>query len=334
VATLAVQFVGIGGFLEVPTVANDVLALVGGITCVAGAVAGAGSVGIAVLRRPAPYLPAGHALAGRDAVDPLPDVLRNGLAGLTVPVCPGPHGELFIGPGAPQPGRTLRRLVLSPLFDRASARGGRLTRDQHVPFRLVVEFVGPSRDAETLLRAYRMLNRQLSDHAPLVSRCVAGRLIPGAVTVAVTGVVDVRELLAAQRSRYAFTDGSFDDIGSASAPAALVPMISEPWAERFGWDGRESISAEERHQLHAFVRAAHDDGRTVRILGPPAGSRRARRAIWTELLLAGVDVIADADQRGLVRYLRRLPARPLARRIAPAQRARPAAEDEREMNEA
>jgi hypothetical protein len=311
-------------------VVNDVLTVVGSVALAAGA-AGAGVVGAAALRRPAPYLPAGHALAGRDAVDPLPDVLRRGLAGLTVPVRPGPHGELFIGPGAPQPGRTLRRLVLSPLFAQASSRGGRLRRDQQVPFRLVVEFIGPSRDAETLLRAYRMLNRQLSDHAPLVSRCVSGRLTTGAVTVAVTGVVDVRALLAAQPTRYAFADGTFDDIGSESAPPALVPMISEPWSGRFGWDGRESISTEERHLLHALVRAAHDDGRTVRISGPSPGSRSARRAIWTELHRAGVDVIADADHGGLARHLRKVPAARSVRGIAPAPRA---PQDEREMNDA
>lgn len=310
--------------------AHDVLTIVGG-ACLAGAGAGACAVRVSVLRRPAPYLPGGHALAGRDAVDPLPDVLRHGLAGLTVPVRPGPHGELFIGPGAPQPGRTLRRLVLSPLFARASSRGGRLSRDQQVPFRLVVEFVGPSRDAGTLLRAYRMLNRQLSDHAPLVSRCVAGRLVSGAVTVAVTGVVDVRELLAAQRTRYAFADGTFDDVGDGSAPPELVPMISEPWSARFGWDGRESISAEERHLLHALVRAAHHDGRTVRILSPPEPSRSARRAIWTELRLAGVDVIADADLGGLARHLRKLPASRPTGRTAPAQRT---GQDERKMNDA
>lgn len=317
-------------FREVPTVTTDVLAAVGGLACVAGA-AGAGVVGVSALRRPSPYLPAGHALVGRDAVDPLPDVLRYGLAGLTVLVRPGPHGELFIGPGAPQPGRTLRRLILSPLFTQASSRGGRLRRDQQVPFRLVVEFVGPSRDAETLLRAYRMLNRQLSDHAPLVSRCVAGRLTSGALTVAVAGVVDVRELLAAQRSRYAFADGIFDDIGSESAPPSLVPMISEPWSGRFGWDGREPISTEERHLLHALVRAAHDDGRTVRILSPPVRSRSARRAIWTELHLAGVDVIADTDLSALARHLRRLPPRRSASGIAPVPRA---PQHEREMNDA
>jgi hypothetical protein len=311
-------------------VANDLSTLVGGIAGLAGA-AGAMGVGYALLRRPAPYLPAGHAVAGTEATDPLPRVLKYGLAGLTVPVRPGPHGELFIGPGAPQPGRTLRRLVLSPLFARAKARGGRLCRDQRVPFRLVVEFAGPTRDAEALLRAYRMLDQQLRDHAPLLSRCTDGRIEPGAVTVAVAGIVDARDLLAAQRRRYAFADGSFDDIGSRSAPPALVPMISEPWSRRFGWDGCEPIPAEERHLLHALVRSAHEDGRTVRISGLPSGSRTARKAIWSELGAAGVDVIADTDHRVLARHLRRhpvakwLPREPLPTRAVRRGSPRPTA---------
>jgi hypothetical protein len=285
---------------------NDVATIVGGVAGTAG-VAGALSVGVAVLRRPRPYLPAGHALIGAEEADPLPAVLRHGLAGLTVPARPGPRGELFIGPGAPRPGRTLRRLVLSPLFARAAAHGGRLCPDQRVPFRLVIEFGGPSRDPQMLLRAYRMLDQQLRDHAPLLSRCVDGRLEPGAVTVAVTGIVDVRELLTTQRHRYAFADGSFDDVGSGSAPPELVPMISEPWSRRVGWDGRDHIPAEERHLLHALVRSAREDGRIVRISGLPRGSRAVRRAIWAELAEAGVDVIADGDHRGLARYLRRYP---------------------------
>ena len=309
---------------------NDVATLLGGLAGVAGAT-GAATLGVAVARRPRPYLSSGHALVGPQADDPLPGVLRRGLAGLTVPVRPGPHGELFLGSGPLQPGRTLRRMVLSPLFARAKARGGRLCRDQRVPFRLVVEITGPTRDADALLRAYRMLDQQLRDHAPLLSRCIDGRLEPGAVTVAITGIVDVRDLLAAQQRRYAFVDGSFDDIGTASAPPALVPMISEPWTRRFGWDGREPISAEERHLLHALVRSAHEDGRTVRISGLPTGSRRVRQAVWTELGEAGVDVIADADLAGVARHLRRHPVRrqmplrmtpgPVARRSHPSPRA-------------
>ncbi|GGQ42611.1 PI-PLC domain-containing protein [Couchioplanes azureus] len=302
--------------------ADNVATLLGGLAGLAGAT-GVTTLGIAVARRPRPYLPAGHALADERVADPLPDVLRRGLSGVSVRVRPGPHGELYLGPGVPRPGRTLRRLVLSPLFARAKARGGRLCRDQRVPFRLIVEFTGPTRDAETLLRAYRMLDQQLRDHAPLLSRCVDGKLDAGAVTVTVAGIVDARELLATERERYAFADGSFDDIGSVAAPPTLVPMVSEQWARRFGWDGCEPIPAEERHLLHALVRSAHEDGRTVRISGLPSGSRRARQAVWTELGEAGVDVVADTDHAGLARHLRRHPVRrplPAVRRPTPQPR--------------
>lgn len=296
------------------------LAIAGGLAAGLTGVTAAGYV----VRRTGAYLATGHALARPDDVDPLPSVLRRGLGGLTVPVTPGPRGELFLGPGVPQPGRTLRRLVLTPLFARTRTNGGRLAPDQQVPFRLVVEFTGAVRDAGTLLRAYRILDQQLRDHAELLSRCHRDDLAPGAVTVSMAGIVDVRELLAAQDTRYAFAEGSFDDIGSRSAPPTLVPVISEPWTRRFGWDGIEPIPAEERHLLHAMVRSAHDDGRTVRISGLPEGSRRARAAIWAELRAAGVDVIADRDQKGLARHLRRHPvSRWVAREPLPTRAVRP-----------
>ncbi len=285
-------------------VVNETATLVGGAAALAGAT-GLVSAGLLTLRRPHRYLSAGHALAGLESDHPLPDVLRRGLGGMTVPVTPGPRGELFLGAGAPQPGRTLRGLVLAPLFVHARTHGGRIAADQQVPFRLVVEFIGRNRDADTLLRAYRMLNQQLRDHAGLLSHCQDGELVAGAVSVSVAGIVDVRELLAAQRVRYAFVDGVREDIGSAGAPANLVPIISEKWTRWFGWDGREPIPAEERHLLHDLVNSAHDDGRILRISGLPKGTHQARSAIWTELDSAGVDVIADADQAGLARFLRR-----------------------------
>ncbi|WP_285557769.1 hypothetical protein [Actinoplanes regularis] len=279
--------------------------LAGSLAGLAGA---GGAMSMALARRRRHSLSSGHALVLDRFTDPLPVVLRLGLTGMTVRVAPGPHGELFLGPGDPQPGRTLRRLVLAPLFARARAAAGRLWSDQQAPFQLVVEFAGPSRDTSSLLRAYRMLDQQLRDHAPLLTRSSDGKLMPGVVTVTVAGIVDVRDLLAAQKVRYAFAEGSFDDLGSSSAPLELAPVISEPWAQRFGWDGHEPIAAEERHLLHALVRAAHEDGRTVRISGLPDGPRKARVAIWTELSAAGVDVIADTDLAGLARHLRRHPA--------------------------
>ncbi|SDT75720.1 hypothetical protein [Actinoplanes derwentensis] len=290
--------------------------IAGGLAGLAGA---GGAVAVALIRRQHPWLTAGHALTSAETIDPLPGVIRLGLSGMTVVVTPGPRGELYLGPGAPQPGRTLRRLVLAPLFTRAGANGGRLWPDQRAPFRLVIEFGGGNRDPEALLRAYRMLDRQLQDHAGLLSSCRHEVLKPRSVTVTVTGAVDVRELLAAEPVRYAFADGDFDDLGSRSAPPELVPMVSESWGRRFGWDGRDSITAEERHQLHALVRAAHEEGRTVRFSGLPDGARKDRAAIWTELGAAGVDVIADTDLVGLARHLRRHPISDPPRAPAPTR---------------
>lgn len=285
---------------------QELATIAGGLAGLAGA---GGAVTVALIRRRHPWLATGHALTSPETTDPLPAVIKLGLSGMTVRVTPGPHGELYLGPGGPQPGRTLRRLVLAPLFTRAGANGGRLWPDQRAPFRLIVEFGGTTRDPKALLRAYRMLDQQLRDHAGLLSTCRDEVLTPRAVTVTVAGAVDVRELLTVQAERYAFADGSFDDLGTRSAPPSLVPMVSESWTRRFGWDGHETITAEERHQLHALVRAAHGEGRVVRFSGLPDGTRKARAAIWTELSEAGVDVIADTDLAGLARHLRRQPVR-------------------------
>ncbi|KUL40129.1 PI-PLC domain-containing protein [Actinoplanes awajinensis] len=299
--------------------------LAGSLAGLAGA---GGAMSVALARRPRTCLPQGHALIPDRLTDPLPPVLRLGLGGMTVRVVPGPHGELFLGPGDPQPGRTLRRLVLAPLFTRAQATAGRLWHDQRAPFQLVVEFTGPNRDTDSLLRAYRMLDQQLRDHAPLLSRSAGGELTPGVVTVTVAGIVNVRDLLAAQPVRYAFAEGSFEDLDldpACAAPPELAPVLTESWTRRFGWDGCEPITAEERHQLHALVQAAHADGRTVRISGLPDGSRRARAAIWTELGAAGVDVIADTDLHGLAKHLRKHPTGQATRAELPVRAPRPGA---------
>ncbi|HEX8627721.1 MAG TPA: hypothetical protein VF755_06070 [Catenuloplanes sp.] len=265
---------------------------------------GAAAVAVAMARRGRPYLAGSHALGTARRPFPLPDALRRGFAGATVAVRPGPRGELYVGSGEPVPGHTLRRLVLQPLNARITKQGGRLYRAQRAPFNLLLDFVGPDRDAETLGRAYRCLDGQLRDHAGILTGYLAGRVRVGPVAVTVAGILDARGLLATQRERYAFAEGTFDDIGSSAAPATLVPTVGEPWSWRFGWDGQDDICAEERHLLHGLVREAHADGRTVRIGAVPARSRKLRPAFWRELTTAGVDAIADPDLPGLARYLR------------------------------
>jgi hypothetical protein len=127
--------------------------------------------------------------------------------------------------------------------------------------------------------------------------------VPGPVSVLLTGPRVPRHLLAAQTDRYAFCDGSLGDVGAWAAPPTLVPLVSEHWSWRFGWDGWDEMPGEERRLLRGLVRAAHADRRTVRVFGIPERPRRVRRAFWRELAAAGVDLIGSTDLRALRRFL-------------------------------
>src|SRR3712207_7759286 len=81
-----------------------------------------------------------------------------------------PRSTLFPYTTLFRSGRTLRRLVLRPLAELAVARGGRLHPRQRRPFELVLHFTGPERDADTLLRAYRTLDRSEEHTSELQSR--------------------------------------------------------------------------------------------------------------------------------------------------------------------
>jgi len=226
---------------------------------------------------------------------PFRRALRRRASGVHLPVWPGTNGELYVGPGAPgdepAPGRTLRRAVLEPLLRRIAANGGHVYADRPDPFDLLVELPGDAAEPANAARAFRLLDAALRDYAAILTRRTAAGVAAGAVTVTITGALSPRHLLAAQPDRYAFADGTFDDLGCWSAPADLVPMVSEHWSWRFGWDGLDPISPEERHMLHGLVREAHAEGRRVRFFGIPRRPRRACAAFRAELVRAGVDVL-------------------------------------------
>jgi hypothetical protein len=280
---------------SVSTVASGLVGLAG--------TGGAAVVGMAMLRRPRPYLPGSHALLDPDRRDPLAEALRRGYGSASIPVQIGVGGRALVR------GRPFARVILRPLLDRARRRGGRVHHGPMPPFGLVLELPRdvPVRDLLGLL------HEEVAPHAGLVTRCVGGRVVPGAVTVLVSGTPEAREVLAADPGRHLFADGTFDDVGREESPAALVPMVSEHWSWRFGWDGEEPIPAEERYLLHDLVRQAHADGRRVRLFGVPHRTRRIRATCWAELATAGVDLIGDMDLAALARYLRtaRRPRRPV-----------------------
>jgi hypothetical protein len=167
---------------------------------------------------------------------------------------------------------------------------------------LIVEILEdkPERQA----RAYLALDQALRIYPGHWTRFTDGAVEPGSVTVALTGTSAPRHLMSTQAERYVFCDGSFGDIGAWAAPTTLVPMVSEHWSCRFGWDGVGVIPVAERVMLRQLVAAAHADGRRIRLYGIPERTARVRQAFWQELLAAGVDVISTAKPRRLAAFFR------------------------------
>lgn len=257
-------------------------------------------------RRTRAFAPGAYALANSSARDPLARPIRHGYGSVQISVRLDDTGRLQVGVARHDdgdPGHTIGPLVLAKLADRVARVGGTVHADQRGPFILMIDIAETEPHRQT--RAYEVLDAELRGYESLLTRCADGIAVIGPVMVVLTGAGVPRHLLAAQPDRYAFCDGSLGDVGAWAAPASLVPVVSEHWAWRFGWDGRDEMPAQERHLLCGFVEAAQAEGRRLRFFGLPERPARVREAYWRELSAAGVDLCSATDLGPLARFIRR-----------------------------
>ena len=207
-------------------------------------------------------------------------------------------GELLVGhdPEDVVPGRTLQSLYLDPLRQRVRANHGRVYRGSPISLQLLVDI------KNTGAATYTELDRVLRRYRSILTTYAWGRVSQDAVTVVVSGDRP-RDLMVAQRVRYAFYDGRAADLNSG-APASLIPLISDNWTTLFTWQGTGPIPPAERTKLRQFVRDAHADGQRVRFWATPDTPGPARDALWHELVAADVDHINTDDLTGLEAFLR------------------------------
>ncbi|HKE65595.1 MAG TPA: hypothetical protein VKB59_13245 [Micromonosporaceae bacterium] len=278
---------------------------------------GAGLVTASKRRRGA-YAPGTHAAYDEAMRDPIGRRLRQGYASVEVGVWldlasdrndESPKDRLLVGGrygawvGARDPGLELDRLVLQPLAERVATDGAAyVDGDATTPFRLLIDIVHPDETRQE--RAYQLLESLLARYPGVFTRLVDGAVVPGPVTVILTGDDVPRSLLAAQLDRAVFADGTFADLGPWGAPPTLAPLLSEVWSWRFGWNGRGELPTAERDRLHRLVAAAHAEGRPVRFSGIPHWPLRVRTAFWSELSAAGVDLVTTARPRAFATFRR------------------------------
>jgi hypothetical protein len=227
---------------------------------------------------------------------PLTDALFNGFASIEADVWLI-NGELLIGHDLKDtaPGRTLEEVYLKPLQAFAKENGGTLFPKAPQTLQLLIDV---KNDAEG---SYAAIHKLLEKYKDILSVCANGTVKEGAVTAVISGN-RARVTMAVQPVRYAFYDGRLPDL-AGTPPASFMPVVSDRWGDYFKWDGIGEMPAEEREKLRQIVTLAHAGGQRLRFWATQDKSFVARKAIWKELVAAGVDYICTDHPADLKDWL-------------------------------
>ncbi len=190
--------------------------------------------------------------------------------------------------------RTLRSLYLDPLRERIRQNNGRVHLNGP-QFTLLIDIKSDA------VSTYKRLDGILAEYRDIFTSFGLKGRRDGAVVAIISGNRPY-DLMKSQQVRYAGYDGRLADLES-SAPADLIPMISDNWTRHFTWNGAGKMLAEERRKLREIVQTAHKKGRRVRFWATPDNPSPEREAVWRELISAGTDVLNTDDLEGLQQFL-------------------------------
>ncbi len=202
------------------------------------------------------------------------------------------EGALLVAhnPGDVRADRTLERLYLDPLRDRAQAHQGSVYAEP-TEFILLVDLKS---EAEA---TYRALAASLAKYPDLLTRWTSEGRIAGPVTVVISGNRPI-DTLGKELPRQAAIDGRLADLERAPN-ADLMPLVSDRWGAHFTWRGVGPLPDGERAKLQATVSSAHDRGQKIRFWATADTPE-----MWRALRASGVDLINTDDLAGLAAFLR------------------------------
>jgi len=236
-------------------------------------------------------LPNAHAHNDYLHTRPLMDALDLGFTSVEADVFPvGPELLVAHDPTDLKPERTLEKLYLAPLAQRARQNNGHIYPHAGRFFLLIDIKASPQ-------VAYANLQTLLARFKTMLTVTENGTTKRGAITVVLTGSRP-RINQSDTKPRYVGLDGRLSDLDSKD-PADFLPMISEEWPKHFSWSGNGPMPDAERAKLATIVKKAHTAGRVVRFWKTPEDE-----TVWRELRAAGVDLINTDQLKRLATFLR------------------------------
>ena len=197
-------------------------------------------------------------------------------------------GELYVSHDRPQPDPsiTFEHLYLKPLVDRIRANGGKVYPGSDRPFYLMVDC---KTDGEPM---YEVLKKQMGPYKDLFCSVDNGTYKEGAILFFLSGNRPLKSL-PKEKSRFAFLDGWFKDMGKG-IPASLVPVVSENYKAFFTWDGSGEMPADQLKKMRGIIEEVHKEGKLFRWWGAP-DTETFKRLFIKE----GVDLVGADNLKGL-----------------------------------
>jgi len=184
----------------------------------------------------------------------------------------------------------LETLYLKPLSDSINRHRGCLYAGYSEPIILLIDI---KTNAE---RTYAALKPLLEKYAGILTRFENGNVIKGAVTIVLSGNKPYTSLKN-ESTRFAFIDEGL--LSSEKEDANICPLTSVRFSDMIlKWKGKGGFPEDEKNTLIAFVNAAHEQGKKVRLWASPDN-----KTVWQELLNCGVDLINTDDLVGLRDFL-------------------------------
>lgn len=184
--------------------------------------------------------------------------------------------------------RTLKSLYLDPLFARVKNNNGSVYQTKS-DFVLLVDFKSKPVDSLEKLEEY------LAPNSRFLTRLENGKLVPGAVTVVISGNRPTRQIVAA-KNRLVFLDGRLGDPTEWSN--LISPLISESWNTHFKYRGFREMNSAEKSRLDEIVKQVHQQNKRLRFWALPD-----RQGGWEVAFESGVDLINTDKLEELRKFL-------------------------------
>lgn len=186
---------------------------------------------------------------------------------------------------------TFEALYLKPLYDAVAKNKGSVYPDYSAPVILLVDI---KTDAE---QTYTALKPLLEKYSSMLTRYENGKVIPGAVTIILTGHKPYKSINS-ETSRLAFIDESLLSIEKNKYAASACPLASTKYSNILTWKGKGKIPDDQKQKLIEYINIAHLQGKKVRLWASPENE-----IVWKTLLDCGVDLINTDELERLQDFL-------------------------------